>query len=425
MSPLRGILALGLCLGGRGVWASPLPAALEQRRPWLSGERDIRVLLAEQVQRVDLGEGGSWEPTAGEVLWGAKGDAPLALQCQTRWGPTRLWRVRGRVRLLPTKRGGLVINEVPLEAYLAGVLANEMPSGFPLAALQAQAVASRTLALRQLGGKGEHPFDVRAHLQVYTGVDGEREAVWRALSTTAGQVLLREGELVDATFHASCGGRTASGEEAWEGGARGEGVWDGEPASLADEEGIRAFLARKEGSYCSAYPYFRWQREWTWEEWTKQWRRTFPTLPGGASWTKVQGVRVLRRGPSGRVLLLEMETDAGPLQVEGFRLRWLLAPPLPSTLFVVETDSEGVRMLGGGYGHGVGLCQYGAGGMARAGYDYIRILQHYYPGAEVWDLTGRWDGRKAEEEGRPSPAPSQASPPRPPTRWHLRRSSER
>ena len=163
-------------------------------------------------------------------------------------------RYRGRVNLMRTGAGLSLVNRVPLESYVAGVLGQELGPR-PVEERQAQlaqAVVSRTFALRNRGRWEMEGFDAFADTrdQVYAGVNGETEAVWDAVRATAGQVLRYRGELIDAFYHSTCCGRTAAVEEAFRSARRRPYL---KPVSDASGDGR---------FYCERSPRFRWRAEW-------------------------------------------------------------------------------------------------------------------------------------------------------------------
>ncbi len=283
----------------------------------------------------------------------------------------------GKFRLVPgdPAQGILVINEVPVEVYLPGVVQAEMGAQFPLAALQAQAVAARTYVVRRLLEDGPdrafHLYGDPRH-QAYRGasvVEKVRQAVW----ATRGLTLFEsDGQTPAYTFYsANCGGMLASGAEVF-------GVDAPYLRPHRDGKGDTLFC-----EYATRYvPALRWFRKreywraflpWHWLN------RTFRDI------APVRRVRILAFSPSGRVRALQIVGVRGTRVVEGqARVRRLLGKRLlPSTLFRVRATREGVWLEGWGHGHGVGMCQVGAGGMASLGYSARQILAHYYPGTRL------------------------------------------
>lgn len=270
------------------------------------------------------------------------------------------------------------INVLPLEDYLLGVVPLEIGPRGPeeLAAVEAQAVAARTYAVAQLGGQVEEGFDLFGSVddQAYGGMAAERDESTRAVRRTAGKILLFEGRPIRAYYHSTCGGRTAPVEE----------VMDRPPApylrSVSDRgpDGV---------DYCSASPRYTWTVRWSPEELDSAARiglaAQFGVSPGDLG--AVEGVSVVGRTSSGRVEELAFRGPGLDLVLSRLDIRRALPHDqqiLNSTDFSVTEREDGlVELNGRGYGHGAGMCQWGAIGRARAGQDYEQILKTYYPGA--------------------------------------------
>jgi stage II sporulation protein D len=292
---------------------------------------------------------------------------------------------RGQLDLVVTAAGLVVANRVTIEEYLAGVVTAEMGRRAPeeLDALRAQAVVSRTVALRAIGRSPERGYDLLGTVadQAYLGVPGELAQGVEAVADTRGIVLTHGGVLIDAFFHSPCGGRTA------------------EPTDIFAGAGGRPYLrsvsdqAPDGRDYCAISPRYRWREEWSGQRLLATLRET---LSGGARLTGVRGVDVLRRGPTGRVMAVTVSHPGGVIPVEGANaVRQLLRPPggglLRSSDFTLQAGQVGAgldRLVaeGRGAGHGVGMCQWGAIGRARAGAGWAAILAAYFPGADLGRL---------------------------------------
>lgn len=281
-----------------------------------------------------------------------------------------------------TDSGGLtLVNELPLEEYLRGVVPREMKGAEP-EALKAQAIAARTYAMKRLGSRAELGFDVFADVQdqVYGGLEAH-VAADRAVGETRGLVLLSESLLIDALYHSTCGGTTAAVEEAF----------PKPPApylvSVEDGDGKGRF-------HCAASRWFRWRASYQREDLERLLARNlgrYAALPGSGIGI-LTDMDVAESSPEGRVLALRIETSTGTFQVTRNDVRWLFAdessPGLRSTLFLLRRERvrdvvASVTLTGGGWGHGVGMCQMGALGRAAAGAAHEAILAHYYRGARL------------------------------------------
>ncbi|MEO8031185.1 MAG: SpoIID/LytB domain-containing protein [Gemmatimonadota bacterium] len=292
---------------------------------------------------------------------------------------------RGRLEFIRDARGLTVVDRLGLENYLAGVLSAEMGrrDSSEFEAMRAQAVVSRTFAIRNLGKRKADGFDLNATVadQVYGGIGSETPLAWAAVRETSGQVLTWQGGLIDAFFHSTCGGRTANGTEVY--------VNANRPylrsVSDLDEQGQ---------AYCRISPRFSWRQEWTRAALLTTLKQTLPDegLARSAEITDVRGVRVVSRTASDRADRVEIDIGNRVITVSGPDIRQVLRPSpdalLRSTRFSLTEQHEGARLVGlvadgGGAGHGVGFCQWGAVGRARAGQTYSRILQAYFPGTDL------------------------------------------
>jgi stage II sporulation protein D len=252
-------------------------------------------------------------------------------------------------------------------------------------ALRAQAIVSRTFAIRNLRRWQALGFDAYATVadQVYGGASTETPEGRAAVEATRGQILTYGGEPIDAFFYSTCGGRTADGTEVFRAANRPylRSVPDIDPSGVA---------------YCSISPRFRWHEEWTGEALRGTLQRTLAALPPGtvgpaaADVSEVRDVRVSYRTPSGRVGQLAIGLRLGDVLVDGPNVRQVLRPVsgelLRSNTFTLIVSGAGRRVTrlvadGSGAGHGVGFCQWGAVGRSRAGQQHAQILAAYYPGA--------------------------------------------
>ena len=434
----RASVAVGLVLV---AVIAPTPAALARGR-----EPQMRVLLLENTRlslrsdgaqplRVQGLPGGERRPQRLQLsLQGTRLSAnvdgrSMALRASTLLtvqndDPRGIWlgsrRYRGVLRI--SGRGGRlrVVNSLGIETYLASVVGSEMPHRWPLAALQAQAVAARTYALKQRSRGGA--WDVKATVasQVYRGAESETPSTRQAVASTRALVLVHGGRLIDAVFHSSSGGVTEASGMVW----------------------------RRQHPYLVSVPdHDQHSPVHRWEQWFEPsgLRQRLPETGG------LQAVEVLRRSGSGRVRQARLRGPRGSLVLSGAELRkrlglkstlvsfemvtggqrppaafrvrsgttqassgsridritaavarqgpgrppLLVAPPpvLVSKASVGRWSGSGLQLLvkGQGYGHGVGMSQWGAHGLAEQGADFRAILQHYYRGAEVVPYRPHFD----------------------------------
>ncbi len=294
-------------------------------------------------------------------------------------------RYRGVVEVWSRAGGVTAVNRVHLEDYLLGVVSRELGSRSPgeAAALRAQAVVSRTYALRNRGRSSSEGFDLRATVadQSYGGVEAETPEGTAAVHATAGQVLTYRGEPILALFHSTCGYATAVPREVFR-------TVENLPylRSVSDRNGS--------GYYCDISPRFRWRVEWDGGELVRILRHTVLDVLGIESELvdRIRNLKVVHTGPSGRVTELRIAVGRGEIPVFGPDLRSVLLSPdgsaLPSSAVQFQVQRSGDRVVkvvavGAGSGHGVGMCQWGAVGRARAGQSYQEILAHYYPGTKL------------------------------------------
>ena len=294
-----------------------------------------------------------------------------------RWGGRRY---RGSLLFIPTDTGLLVVNQLSLEQYLRAVVAGEIGKRTEAehAAAEAQAVAARSYAWVKMGGNGARPFDVVATVldQVYGGVEAESPVADAAVVATAGMVLTYGGRVVNAPYHSACGGTTAEPPDVWKSGT---------------EPYLRRVSDRMPGSqrsWCDIAPRYRWTTTFTGDEVERLVTRY---LANGNS-VRVRGATVNGLTPGGRAAGLSFETSRGRLEARGNELRFVLRKGgelLNSTWVELEAHQgddgmlDGLTVRGRGYGHGVGMCQWGAIGRARAGQDLRAILSAYYPGTQL------------------------------------------
>jgi len=291
-------------------------------------------------------------------------------------------RYRGRLQLRWEAGQLQVVNHVPLEVYLPSVVGSEMPASWPLEALRAQAVAARTYALK--ARKPAAVFDLQATTssQVYKGVEAETPSTVAAVEATRGLVLTYNNTLIDAVFHSSSGGSTENSGD----------LWSRQLPYLVSVP-----------DYDNASPVRDWRQPL---DQTKL-RQAFPEL-GGAL-----GIDVISTTPTGRVRQARVVGPSGQLALSGAQLRSRLGlkstlvrfelvptsppsaaftsllPPPPVSAFTLPappaSTEEVVQLVavGRGFGHGVGMSQWGALAMAQRGDSFAAILKHYYRGTEL------------------------------------------
>jgi SpoIID/LytB domain protein len=311
----------------------------------------------------------------------------------------------GRLQLLPNSYGNYtLVNQVPLETYLRGVVPNEIGAGAPYPAVVAQTVLARTYALRNLRRFAADNYQLCAdvHCQVYKGLTGTAPVADKAIAATKGLVVTYKNELIDALYSSSTGGITAPFSDIWNGSERPyltarldspNTVWDLSQKSLADENNFRQFINLKQGFNETGRREFRWRYTQTLEQISKHLQRYLKNRNHPlANFTTIKQIQVVQRSPAGRILKLVVQTDLGNLEIYKNDARSAFEPPL-STLYYLEPISgadkalKGYAFVGGGFGHGVGFSQYGSYNLAKLGWSGEKILSFYYPGVQIQPLS--------------------------------------
>ncbi len=308
-------------------------------------------------------------------------------------GSFRWYAFRGTL-LVTTRDGHLIcVNKLPLEWYLAGVVPSEVPYYFPKEALKAMAVVARTYTLSHLGRHKEFDLCSTVHCQVYKGLLRESSATSRAVQATRGEVVRYRGRLCDTPFFAVCGGAGASAGDVWLTGSSVpylRGTVDTVSGKLPTD--AKRFIEHPEQCYCETASRFRWEERYSWQQLQSRIENGLEHILGDRyhGLGTLRALEVKARTELGRVKVLRVVGSKSSYDIYGDRIRWLFSGgkvggvgALNSTFFYVGSFPGGVRIRGGGWGHGVGLCQEGAAGRAAAGWDYQRILRHYYSGTKV------------------------------------------
>ena len=270
------------------------------------------------------------------------------------------------LELVRNGEGLAVVNELPLEDYVVGVVRAEANEKWPLEMLRAQATVARTYAAyhRQLAaGKPFHLVASTAHQQ-YAGRVPATSPAWGAVRDTAGEVLLWEGELFPAFYHTESGGYTE------------------DPRTVFAARNMPA-LKPVRCDFSAGSPHFYWTLDVRLTEMAETLRRN------GVLIGTISAIEVTERTPSLRAAMVTIRGDRDVmLRGNDFR-RMLGYDTFKSTLFAVVLDGDLARFSGRGYGHGVGMCQWGAKGMAEQGYSARQILEYFYPGTVPGSLTER------------------------------------
>ena len=351
-----------------------------------SAQSTIRVAIVDNARAAELrgaeievtelgGDGGAWRTNvvraapAGAVLevdgrraaaFRLRSDRPIRFN--NREYPATLELVR-------SGEGVAVVNELPLEEYVAGVLRAEASEKWPLEMLRAQAIAARTYAAHHRVIAATRPFHIVASTahQQYAGRVPPTSPIWTAVRDTSGQVMLWEGEVFPAFYHTESGGYTEDPRSVF---------------AARNMPGLKP--VRCDFSAAAGSPHFYWSLDVRLGELADTLRRH------GVQTGAISAIDVTERTPSLRAVTVTVRSDRGSVALRGNDFRRMLGyDTFKSTLFAVAMDGELARFTGRGYGHGVGMCQWGAKGMAEQGYVAKQILEFFYPGTSLGSLDAR------------------------------------
>jgi stage II sporulation protein D len=369
--PLRRFIGHSWALAGL-IWLASLAPA--------QAAVNLRVAVRETATNLQVGSSTNAliKNGQGQVLGEIAGMSSFNVNRQgnqlafDRWQATELWVepkgdgyvwigdrwYRGRTQLRQNGNQILAINHVDLEQYLYSVVGAEAIPSWPQEALKAQAVAARTYALKKRAENNGRPFDLdtTTATQVYKGLNSEYSTTHAAVNATANQVMTYNGDVILAVFHSSSGGHTENVEDIWS----------------------------------QPLPYLRGVVDYDQSAPVYQWSKTISAAQLGQLVGGVGTVRQLvpqRATPRGRVVTMRVIGDRGTKDVSGDQLRRLLE--LRSTLINARVQGGDIYIYGKGFGHGVGMSQWGANGLAAQGIDYQQILRHYYQNATIARLTPR------------------------------------
>ncbi|MDH5661397.1 MAG: SpoIID/LytB domain-containing protein [Elusimicrobiota bacterium] len=359
------------------------PALAGNRLP----ETIIRVGILENVYSFNIGAEGGFEAIdlgTGRHVELKSSDVYLVLStskgiriADKMFGPSlrfnslydnEMLRVNGRryrdgIKVSLNSKGNLnVINELGVEGYLYGVMTREVSPEWSIEALKAQAVVSRTYVMKNLGKYDKEGFDLSATItsQVYGGGEAEDPRTSRAVDLTRGEVITYKGELIKSFFHSNCGGHTEDVTNAWEG-----------EEQFSYLKGRACYFCKKTHQYY-------------WEKTIKKKMLQQKLNENGYDVGEIEKIKILGRSSSGRVTYLKIFHQRDRLKIRASTFRMVMGPNLiKSTLFAMEHMGNRIKFYGRGWGHGVGMCQWGAKGMAERGANYREILRYYYPATRI------------------------------------------
>jgi len=267
---------------------------------------------------------------------------------------------RGVAEATPGEKGVLVVNELPLEEYLVGLINCEISSAWPIEAVKAQAVIARTYALNRKQARSTSFYHLESSVidQVYDGCEIEDSRARRGVSDTAGEVLSYQGAVIQAFYHSNCGGRTEASEHVW-----GKQL---------------PYLGGVDCRYCLTSPSSAWDLMIALPELEERLK---------AAGHRVSGITDIRPGPRnsrGRLKHVVIVSSRSDLSLTGDQFRKAIGySVIKSTNFTVRVENREAIFSGLGNGHGVGLCQWGAKQRALDGFGYAEILSYYYPGTDL------------------------------------------
>jgi stage II sporulation protein D len=270
-------------------------------------------------------------------------------------------RFRGNIELIKKENARLMaVNYIGLEDYIKGILYHEASHYWPMEALQAQAIVSRSYAVYQMHENKLKDYDVTSDIysQVYGGKASERARTNNAVDATSGEVIAYKNKVVPAYFHAVCGGHTEDASLLWD-------------IDLPPLKGVSC-------NFCKDSPHFNWHYVLTLEEIEQK------LLDAGLKISGIKHIAILGKDTSGRITDLNIVSGKKDFKISAKDFRNIIGPNIiKSTNFSVNVIKHDAVFEGFGWGHGVGLCQWGAYFMAKQGYTTEQILKYYYPGIDV------------------------------------------
>jgi stage II sporulation protein D len=252
-----------------------------------------------------------------------------------------------------------IVNVVKIEDYLCSVVPGEISVSWPIEAIRAQAVAARTYAYYHIMKRQSDLYDLDATnaSQVYKGISVENDATTAGVRDTEGQIMVYENQPILAFFHSTCGGSTVDNDM----------VWSGEKIP---------YLAGRECKYCKDSPYYRWTEDMPLVEVKQVIATRYPSVG------RIEGIRFAKK--NGRVVDAIVRHNSGQIRMTGNEFRMIFPEKkIKSMYFDARKIGHSLHVSGRGWGHGVGMCQFGMKGMAHRGANYRQILTYYYRGIAI------------------------------------------
>lgn len=305
------------------------------------------------------------KPDAGGVSIGEAGGGNLLRAMAAEGDFLRIngRRYRGTILIRKSGPGKITaINELGIDEYLCGILPREVSPSWPMESLKAQAVVSRSFALKNLVRHNSAGFNLcsTVHCQVYGGMEGEDPRTNQAVEETYNEVVLYADDLANTLFFSNCGGKTEYPSNAW------------------DSKDSPAYLKPVSCKYCRSFKHHQWDQQVSGEQLARALSKFRIEAP-------VHSCAVSGTDKSGRAVYIKIKHAGGTDRVRANQFRMAMGPNvIRSTLLTsVKKKGGGFYFKGKGWGHGVGMCQEGARGMAESGKNYKKIVRFYYPGTRI------------------------------------------
>jgi len=285
-------------------------------------------------------------------------DMPQSIKVQDKFD--ELIAYKGRLDIIANNNSLTLVNTLPLDEYIMGVVPRETFPSWPQAALRAQAVAARTFAVTHIqNGNGKDYDIVSPTHQLYGGASAETPATTKAVLDTQGEILTYNGKVLCAFFYTCCGGKTEEAKNIF--------------------TTIKEYPRAVKSPYCRSTKHYSWRYSVALKNAAQKFGNAGKQFGG-----KIIAVKVIERFKSGRVAKIKFSSRKKSFVISGEECRKILGyNNIMSTLFKVRIKNGRLQFVGRGWGHGVGLCQWCSKVMADKGFDYEEILCHFYPGAEI------------------------------------------
>ncbi len=266
-------------------------------------------------------------------------------------------KYRGNFFISVDKNKFSVVNHIDLEQYISGVVSSEMPASFPIEALKAQAVLARTYAIKKISNSSFYDLDDTVKYQVYSGLEKETKKGIEATFSTIGEVVLYDDKIADIFYHSTCGGHTDSSKAVW--------------GNFLD------YIVGVRCNYCKESPHYIWKKFISFNDIKDKFNKN------NYNFNKIKKIKIKSFSKAGRTRELTVITDKGSFDIPSAKFRSMFDNILKSSNFKIIDKKDGVLLEGRGYGHAVGMCQYGAKGLAEKGHSYKKIIKYYFNGVKI------------------------------------------